>query len=103
VEEFQGVKRGLRKGIETSYYWLALHDLCSGSIIMNTTLFFTKDKEDIHNRKDLSDEWKLSWDKEYCVQDRDGAKMLLRLLTERFGWLKNWADGGYAGKLVEWV
>ena len=38
------------------------------------------------------------------IQDRDGAKMLLRLLTERFGWLKLiWADGGYAGKLVEWV
>lgn len=30
--------------------------------------------------------------------------MLLRLLTERFGWLKLiWADGGYAGKLVQWV
>jgi putative transposase len=38
------------------------------------------------------------------IQDRDGAKMLLRLLTERFGWLKLiWADGGYTGKLVEWV
>jgi transposase len=38
------------------------------------------------------------------IQDRDGAKMLLRLLTEKFGWLKLiWADGGYAGKLVEWV
>jgi len=38
------------------------------------------------------------------IQDRDEAKMLLRLLSERFGWLKLiWADGGYAGKLVEWV
>lgn len=38
------------------------------------------------------------------IQDRDGAKILLRLLTERFGWLKLiWADGGYAGKLVQWV
>ena len=38
------------------------------------------------------------------IQDRDGARIRLRLLTERFGWLKLiWADGGYAGKLVEWV
>jgi len=38
------------------------------------------------------------------IQDRDGAKILLQLLTERFGWLKLiWADGGYAGKLVAWV
>ncbi len=38
------------------------------------------------------------------IQDRDGAKLLLELLTNRFGWLKLiWADGGYAGKLVQWV
>lgn len=38
------------------------------------------------------------------IQDRDGAKLLLNLLSERFGWLTLiWADGGYAGKLVHWV
>ena len=38
------------------------------------------------------------------IQDRDGAKILFELLTDRFGWLKLiWADGGYAGKLVQWV
>jgi len=38
------------------------------------------------------------------IQDRDGAKLLLQMLTDRFGWLKLiWADGGYAGKLVQWV
>lgn len=38
------------------------------------------------------------------VQDRDGAKLLLNVLTMAFGWLKLiWADGGYAGKLVEHV
>lgn len=38
------------------------------------------------------------------VQDRDGAKRVLRLLAERFGWLKLiWADGGYAGKFIGWV
>lgn len=38
------------------------------------------------------------------VQDRDGARLLLRPLRERFGWLRCiWADGGYAGTLVEWV
>nr|WP_309400990.1 IS5 family transposase [Cerasicoccus maritimus] len=38
------------------------------------------------------------------IQDRDGAKLLLSLLTKRFGWLKIiWADGGYAGKLIDWV
>jgi len=38
------------------------------------------------------------------VQDRDGAKLVLAKLV---GWLPRlkliWADGGYAGKLVEWV
>ncbi len=34
------------------------------------------------------------------VQDRDGARLLLPVLTKRYGWLKRiWADGGYAGKL----
>ena len=38
------------------------------------------------------------------IQDRDGAKLLLSLLTKRFGWLKLiWADGGYAGQLIGWV
>ncbi len=38
------------------------------------------------------------------VQDRDGAKLLLNVLTMAFGWLMLiWADGGYAGKLVEHV
>lgn len=37
-------------------------------------------------------------------QDRDGAKSLLTELQKRYGWIKLiWADGGYAGKLVEWV
>lgn len=36
------------------------------------------------------------------MQDRDGARLLLGILTIAFGWLKLiWADGGYAGKLVE--
>ena len=38
------------------------------------------------------------------VQDRDGARLLLNVLTLAFGWLKLiWADGGYAGKLVDHV
>lgn len=38
------------------------------------------------------------------VQDRDGARLLLATLRERFGWLRCiWADGGYAGTLVHWV
>jgi len=38
------------------------------------------------------------------VQDRDGAQLLLSVLTVAFGWLKLiWADGGYAGKLVNHV
>ena len=38
------------------------------------------------------------------VQDRDGARLVLAALTTRFGWLRGiWADGGYAGALVEWV
>lgn len=38
------------------------------------------------------------------VQDRDGAKPVLRLLSGRFPRLcLIWADGGYRGKLVEWT
>ena len=38
------------------------------------------------------------------VQNRDGAKLLLNVLTMAFGWLMLlWADGGYAGKLIEHV
>jgi putative transposase len=36
------------------------------------------------------------------VQDRDGAKLVLKELAERFPRLRKvWADGGYAGQLVE--
>ena len=38
------------------------------------------------------------------IQDRDGARLLLARLRDRFGWLRCiWADGGYAGTLVAWV
>ena len=38
------------------------------------------------------------------VQDRDGAKLVLEKVGERFPRLQRiWADGGYAGQLVEWV
>ena len=38
------------------------------------------------------------------VQDRDGAKLVLEELGERFPRLRKiWADGGYAGQLVEQV
>ena len=38
------------------------------------------------------------------IQDRDGAKLVLALLKGRFGRLKLiWADGGYAGQLIEWT
>lgn len=37
------------------------------------------------------------------LQDRDGAKLVLRALLGRFERLVLiWADGGYGGKLVEW-
>jgi putative transposase len=37
------------------------------------------------------------------LQDRDGAKLLLERAW-KFGWLRKiWADGGYAGALLEWV
>jgi putative transposase len=38
------------------------------------------------------------------VQDRDGAKTVLGSLKAPFCWVKTvWADGAYAGQLVEWV
>ncbi len=38
------------------------------------------------------------------IQDRDGAKLVLAKLAGRFSRLKLiWADGGYAGKLIEWT
>jgi putative transposase len=38
------------------------------------------------------------------IQDRDGAKLVLQKLAQ--GWVRLrliWADGGYAGQLVQWV
>lgn len=38
------------------------------------------------------------------LQDRDGAKLVLTKAKEKCSRLKLiWADGGYAGKLIEWV
>lgn len=38
------------------------------------------------------------------VQDRDGAKVLLEKNGGQFTRLRKiWADGGYAGQLIEWV
>jgi len=38
------------------------------------------------------------------IQDRDGAKLVITLLKDRFPRLKLiWADGGSAGQLIEWV
>ena len=38
------------------------------------------------------------------IQDRDGAKLVLQRLLGRFPHLERfWADGAYAGKLVEWL
>jgi putative transposase len=38
------------------------------------------------------------------VQDRDGAKLVLKKLRGLYPRLKKiWADGGYAGKLIEWT
>lgn len=38
------------------------------------------------------------------VQDRDGAKAVLRRLSGRFPRLRLiWADGGYRGTLIEWT
>ena len=36
------------------------------------------------------------------IQDRDGAKLVLETLRRRYSRLRLiWADGGYAGKLVD--
>ena len=38
------------------------------------------------------------------IQDRDGAKLVLGKLRGQYRRLKLiWADGGYAGKLIEWT
>lgn len=38
------------------------------------------------------------------VQDRDGAKLVFEQVRSLFSRLKLvWADGGYAGQLVDWV
>lgn len=38
------------------------------------------------------------------IQDRDGARLVLERARGMFPRLKKiWADGGYAGQLVEWV
>jgi len=38
------------------------------------------------------------------IQDRDGAKLVLEKIKGKFNrLLLIWADGGYAGKLIEWV
>lgn len=41
---------------------------------------------------------------EASIQDRDGAKLVLQRLKGRFPRLSLiWADGGYTGKLIDWV
>lgn len=41
---------------------------------------------------------------EASIQDRDGAKLVLEDLKGRYPRLSLiWADGGYAGKLIDWV
>lgn len=38
------------------------------------------------------------------IQDRDGAKLVLAKVATRAPRLRLvWADGGYAGKLIDWV
>ena len=38
------------------------------------------------------------------IQDRDGARLVINKLAGRFPELgRLWADGGYRGKLVDWV
>jgi putative transposase len=38
------------------------------------------------------------------IQDRDGAKLVLKAIPKRFPTLKLiWADGGYAGQLIGWL
>lgn len=41
---------------------------------------------------------------EASIQDRDGAKLVFEQFRKGFTRLKLiWADGGYAGKLVDWT
>jgi len=38
------------------------------------------------------------------IQDRDGAKLVLEKVKHAFSRLRLiWADGGYAGRLIQWV
>jgi putative transposase len=38
------------------------------------------------------------------IQDRDGAKVVLERIKHRFSRLRLiWADGGYAGQLIDWL
>jgi len=38
------------------------------------------------------------------IQDRDGAKLVMAMLAHAFCRLRLvWADGGYAGQLIDWV
>jgi putative transposase len=38
------------------------------------------------------------------IQDRDGAKLVLKQAKQLFSRLRLiWADGGYTGKLIDWV
>lgn len=38
------------------------------------------------------------------IQDRDGAKLVINRLKGKFSRLKLiWADGGYAGRLIDWT
>jgi putative transposase len=38
------------------------------------------------------------------IQDRDGAKLVLEKITHAFSRLRLiWADGGYTGRLIDWV
>ena len=38
------------------------------------------------------------------IQDRDGGRLILQRLAGRFSRLRLiWADGGYAGQLIEWA
>lgn len=38
------------------------------------------------------------------VQDREGARLVLGRLANLYGWIRLiWADGSYAGKLIDWV
>jgi len=41
---------------------------------------------------------------EASIQDRDGAKLVMQRIKGKFPRLALiWADGGYAGQLIEWV